>query len=129
VSVKPFVLIAAGLFVLFGVPDVSQFAKWLPVAVVKPVEVDACVLVYEKDSTAIEPAVRAALNTLNRKGVLSTLFEDDTVSGDGDVPEQYRLPLEAARKAGLPCLVVMAGGKVLRVVTNPTAEQIAEVAK
>ena len=126
---KPFVLIAAGLFVLFGVPDVSQFSDWLPVAVVKPVEVDAVVYVFEKDEHVVSPAVRAALNTLNRRNVLATLFEDDTVSGDGDVPEQYRLPLEAARKAGLPCLVVMAGGKVLRVVANPTAEQIEGVGK
>jgi formate-dependent phosphoribosylglycinamide formyltransferase (GAR transformylase) len=101
----------------------------LPVPVVKPVEVDSCVYVFEKDSHVVPPAVRAALNTLNRRNVLATLLEDDVTDGDGDIPEQYKLPLEAARKAGLPCLVVMAGGKVLRVVTNPTAEQIAEVGK
>ena len=126
---RPLVLIAAGLLVMFGVPDVSQFAKWLPVPVVQPAEVDACVLVYEKDSHVVEPSVRAALNTLNRRNVLATLLEDDVTDGDGDIPEQYKLPLEAARKAGLPCLVVMAGGKVLRVVTNPTAEQIEGVGK
>jgi len=109
---------------MFGVPDVSALRDWLPVTVVKPAEADAVVLVYEKDQHVIAPAVRAALNTLNREGVLATLLEDDTTDGDGDIPEQYKLPLEAARKAGLPCLVVMAGGKVLRVVANPTAEQI-----
>ena len=126
---RPLVLIAAGLFVMFGLPDVSALRDWLPVAVVRPSEVDAAVYVFEKNEHVVPPAVRAGLNTLNRRGILATAFEDDTVSGDGDVPEQYKLPLEAARKAGLPCLVVMAGGKVLRVVVNPTAEQVEGVGK
>ena len=125
---KPFVLIAAGLFVMFGVPDVSQI-PWLRTVVVAPAEVTACVLVYEKDDHAIAPDIRAALNTLNRRGILATVLEADTVAGDGQVPTQYRLPLEAARKAGLPCLVVMAGETVLRAVANPTAKHVEEVGK
>ena len=126
---RPLVLIAAGLFVLFGVPDVSQFRDWLPVPVVQPAEATAAVIVFEKDEHAIAPDIRAALNILNRRGILATVLESDTTSGSGQVPEQYKLPLEAARKAGLPCLVVMAGETVLRVVANPTAKHVEEVGK
>jgi hypothetical protein len=127
---RPLVLIAAGLFVMFGVPDVSQFRDWLPVPVVAPVEVDRVVLVYEKDRDTITPAVRSALNTLNRKGIHATLFEDDNTNGMDQVPTQYRLPLEAARGVDRLALVVMAGGKVLRVVPEPkTEEDVLEVAQ
>jgi hypothetical protein len=52
------------------------------------------------------------------------------VDGDGEVPDQYAAAIEAARKAGLPALVIMAGGKVLRVVKAPTtAEQVTEAVK
>ena len=125
---RPLVLIAAGLFVAFGLPDVSALRDWVTVPVVHTTA-DAVVYVHEKDESAVFPAIRAALNTLNRRNVLATVFEDDTTDGGGDIPEQYKLPLEAARKGGLPCLVVMAGGKVLRVVVNPTAEQVEGVAK
>jgi len=53
---------------------------------------------------------------------VATLLEDDTTNGDGEVPAQYRLALEAARKAGLPAMVAMAGGQVLRVTPKPSNE-------
>jgi len=126
---RPLVLIAAGLFVMFGVPDVSLTFRIPWITVTQPAEVTAVVLVYEKDDHAIAPDIRAALNTLNRRGILATVLEADTTSGSGQVPTQYRLPLEAARKAGLPCLVVMAGETVLRAVTKPTSRHVEEVGK
>lgn len=86
------------------------------------------VYVHEKDSGAVPSGVMAGLNRLNReKGIVATVFEEDTTDGDGDVPEQYREPLRAAREAGLPAFVVMGGGKVLRVVKAPTtADAIVE---
>lgn len=79
--------------------------------------------VYEKDATAIPPAVGAALNRLNReKQILATLFEQDTTDGTGETPKQYVVPLAAAKQAGLPALVVTAGDKVLRVVKNPQTD-------
>jgi hypothetical protein len=86
---------------------------------------------YEKDDTAIPLGVTTGLNRLNReRGIVATLFEDDTSDGDGDIPDQYKIPLEAARKAGLPALVVVGGVKVLNVVPAPTTEvQMMEAVK
>lgn len=82
----------------------------------------AATYVYEKDDHAIPSAVSAALNTLNRQGILATTFEVDTTDGTGDVPDQYKAALAAAKDAGLPTLIVTAGDKVLRVVKNPKSE-------
>lgn len=83
----------------------------------------AATYVYEKDDTAIPVGVSTGLNRLNReKGIRATLFEDDTVDGDGDVPDQYKAALDAAVKAGLPAFVVQSGDKVLTVVKAPTTE-------
>jgi hypothetical protein len=94
---------------------------------VDPVDPDtkatAATYVYEKDDTAIPVGVSTGLNRLNReKNIRATLFEDDTVDGDGDVPDQYKVALEAAIKAGLPAFVVQAGDTVLTVVKSPTTE-------
>lgn len=83
----------------------------------------AAVYVYEKDDTPVPPAVLSALNRLNReKHVVGTLFEADTKDGTGEVPEQYKAALDAAKGAGLPALVVIAGKAVARVVKNPQTE-------
>jgi hypothetical protein len=84
----------------------------------------AATYIYEKDNTAIPVGVSTGLNRLNReKNIRATLFEEDTVDGDGDVPDQYKVPLEAATKAGLPSLVVTNGSAVVNVVKNPTTEE------
>jgi hypothetical protein len=83
----------------------------------------AVVYVYEKDDGGVPSAVLAGLNRVNREQkIRATLFEDDSVDGTGDVPEQYKTPLAEARKVGLPALVVMAGESVLLVVKAPTTE-------
>jgi hypothetical protein len=88
--------------------------------------------VYEKDETAVPREVAKALGDINAKylGVVASEFEDDTTAGGGSVPAQYRVALEAARKAGLPALVVQAGAKVVKVVKAPTTEtQVTEALK
>lgn len=111
-----------------------------PIDPTKPVEpptVDpattptAAIYVYEKDETAVPSAVRSALNRLNReRKILATEFEDDTIDDSGSTPAQYTIPLAAARKAGLPALVVMAGSEVLSVTLAPTTEeQVLEAVK
>lgn len=111
-----------------------------PVDPTKPVEppaVDpsttptAAIYVYEKDETAVPSAVRSALNRLNReRKILATEFEDDTIDDTGSTPAQYTIPLAAARKAGLPALVVMAGSEVLSVTLAPSTEdQVLEAVK
>jgi hypothetical protein len=79
--------------------------------------------VYEKDSTSIPAEVLAGLNRLNReKKLIATPFEEDTLDGAGQTPDQYKVPLAAAQSAGLPALVVTSGEKVLAVVKDPKTE-------
>lgn len=128
---KELLLIAAGLILLGGVPSMPAW-PWAkpepPAPVVAPVpgRATAAVYVYEKDTTAIPTAVTVALNRLNReRQIVATLLEADTTDGDGDVPEQYRAALEAARKGTLPALVVLSGSTVLSAVPAPaTADEI-----
>lgn len=122
---RPWKFILAGVFVAVVLPPLPADWSW---PVVTPVATaDAAVYVYEKDSSAAPSGVMAGINRLNReKGIVATLFEDDTTDGDGDVPEQYREPLRAAREAGLPAFVVMGAGKVLRVVKVATADEVVE---
>jgi hypothetical protein len=84
----------------------------------------AAVYVYEKDQTVPPRAVQAALQQLNAGGsVVASAIDDDVVDGDGEIPDQYRSAIDIARKEGLPCLVVLAGDKILRTVGAPTTEQ------
>ena len=87
-------------------------------------KVTAVAYVYEKNDTSIPSAVVAALNRLNReRQIVATVVEDDVTDGDDEVPEQYRLPIAAARDAGLPALVVLSGSQVIRVVPAPNSAQ------
>jgi len=108
-------LIAVGAFVLASGGG-SPFAT-----------ATAATYVYEKDDGGVPPPVAAALDKLNRErpGFVASPFEDDTVDGAGETPEQYKVAKDAAKK--LPSLVVQAGTKVLKVVEDPkTLEQVME---
>lgn len=119
-------LLALALLVGLAVGGKGCDWKW-PVPVTK---VDAVVYVYEKDESAVPSPVMAALNTLNRQGIVATLFEDDTKDGTGETPEQYKVPFAAAKEAGMPALVATAGEKVVRVVKSPKTEaEVLEAAK
>jgi hypothetical protein len=88
-----------------------------------PSVITSAVYVYEKDQTAIPPGVSAGMNRLNReKKILAVLFEADTVDGRGQVPARYKPALDAAKRDGLPSLVVMAGDSVKKVVKSPLTE-------
>lgn len=86
-------------------------------------EVTQVTYVYEKDQNAVPRPIAFALSQLNAQGILATPFEQDTVDGDNQIPEQYSVALAAGKEAGLPCLVVQSGDHVLRVVANPKTEQ------
>ena len=125
-------LIGSALLLLLGG---GKGCDWTPtpekppvvVPVVKPT---AVTYVYEKDSNPIPSPVLVALNTLNRTGLLATVFEQNTIDGTGETPEQYKTALAAAKAAGLPALVVQAGKDVIRTVKAPaTAESVLEAAK
>lgn len=114
---RPLILLAAGLVLLGGVP--LPVIPWsVPVVERKPT---AVVYVYEKDEGAVPAGVTVGMNTLNReRGVVATLLEADSTDGDGDVPEQYVAALAAARREGLPALVVLSGSTVLSTTKAPT---------
>jgi hypothetical protein len=102
-----------------------------PVAPVDPLKKTTRVtFVYEKDQSNTPRPVAAALQRLNTMGILASEFEEDSLDGSGEVPDQYKIALEAARSAGLPALVVQSGDVVKRVVKNPTTEAaVMEAAK
>jgi len=104
-----------------------------PPSVSKPTR---AVYVYEKDSGATPQQVAGALNALNKQaletgsGFVADEFEEDTVDGTGQVPDQFKVAREAALKEGLPCLVVLSGDKVVRTVKSPkTAREVEEAVK
>ncbi len=91
---------------------------------------DRVTYVYEKDDGTPPPAVAKAIDTLHRQGITATIFEEDTTDGTGQTPDQYKIALDAARKSGLPSLVVQAGPVVKLVNTKPTTEaDVIEAAK
>ena len=108
-----------------------------PVVVVDPTDPPltlrptAATYIYEKDQSNPPREVQSAISQLNESGSLvASVFEQDTVDGDGEVPDQYRAALTAAQAAGLPCLVVLAGDLVLRVVRDPkTVADVLEAVK
>ena len=116
---KPLLLLAAGLVLIFGIPDLSGI-RW-PVPIVATPELPSSVVyVYEKDQSAIPVGVTVGLNRINReRGIVASLYEADTTDGGGDVPEQYREALAAATASGLPALVVLSGTAVLSVTPAP----------
>lgn len=91
--------------------------------------------VYEKSNNPVPRPVAAALLAINRgttelgpdlldeDGVSASEFEQDTVNSSNETPDQYVRALDAAKKAGLPCLVVESKNEVLRVMTKPTTEE------
>lgn len=83
----------------------------------------AATYVFEKNDTGVPAGVRSALNTLNRRGIIATEFEDDTTNKNSQIPSQYKVPLEKAREVGLPALIVTGDGKVLNFVKDPRTEQ------
>lgn len=116
---RPLAFIAAGLLLL-TLPRVESCR----VDSVQTVSTaTAAVYVYEKDLHAVPAGVTVGLDRLNReRKVVANLVEADTTNGGGDVPAQFRAALDAARKAGLPALVVLSGSTVVRVVPAPATE-------
>ena len=89
----------------------------------KPSTVTAAVYVYEKDDGPVPTGVYAGIEKLNReKNILASLFEDDTVDGNGETPEQYKPALDAARAKSIPSLVVLSGTTAIAVVEKPQTE-------
>ena len=84
--------------------------------------VTGVVYVYEKDDSPVPVGVYAGIDKLNRRGILASLFEDDTVDGTGETPEQYKPALAAAKARSIPSLVVLSGTAAVNVVEKPQTE-------
>jgi hypothetical protein len=92
----------------------------LPWSIIAP-KVTAVTYVHEQRVNEVPPPVRAGLSKLNEQGITATVFDVDTIDKQGgEVPEQYKVPLAAAKKR--PSLVVTGGSTVIRVVENPQTE-------
>jgi hypothetical protein len=84
--------------------------------------------VYDKETNPVPPQVAASLAKINTArvnggaSITADEFEIHTVSGTGAIPKQFEKVAAAAKEKGLPCLVVMAGDAVYRVVPNPKTE-------
>lgn len=100
-------------------------------SIVGPAKVDAVVYTWEKDETGSVPShVMSALDKLNRQGIEASNDEVGSDDNTNQVPEQYEVSRPAAIAAGLPSLVVLSGGKVLRTVKAPATEAaVMEAAK
>lgn len=125
------IVLAAWVWMTEGKMTLPGLPDWVRVpSIVAPEKVTSCTYIYEKDAGGVPPAVHAALSELNAAGLRATTFEEDTVDGTGQVPAQYVVALAAAREAGLPALVVMAGAEVKRVLKGATTkEQVLEAAR
>lgn len=98
---------------------------------VTPSTATSATYIYEKDETGVPPTpVLVGLDKINQeKKIVATTFEDPTNS-TGQVPAKLKTALAAARAAGLPALVVMSGGDLLRVVKDPkTVAQVLDAVK
>lgn len=88
-----------------------------------PTTITAAVYVYEKDDGPVPVGVYAGIEKLNReKNILASLFEDDTVDGTGETPEQYKPALAAAKAKSIPSFVVLSGTTAVNVVEKPQTE-------
>lgn len=132
---RPLFRIIVGLLLLAGTPVLPVPGTPLTPpgpapaptpAPVSPSTVTAAVYVYEKDDGPVPPGVSAGIDRLNReRNITASLFEDDTVDGTGETPDQYKPALAAAKAKSIPSLVVLAGTNAVKVVEKPTtAEQI-----
>jgi hypothetical protein len=85
---------------------------------------------FDKSQNPVPAKVAAALAEINKATVdggstkiLADEFEVHTTDGTGEIPDQYKVALSEANKIGIPCLVVMAGDRVLRTVKAPTTKE------
>lgn len=86
-------------------------------------QVTKATYVYDKDQGPVPAGVASGLQKLNHEGkIAANEHEVHSTTGSGSVPAQFKSADEAARKAGLPALVVQAGEAVVRVIKAPKTE-------
>lgn len=78
--------------------------------------------VYERDQHVVPQEISLWLREVNDKTEIRAFeMDDDTVDPSGN----QRLSVVEAKKAGIPCLIVMSDTKVVKTVSDPkTREQL-----
>ena len=85
---------------------------------------DKAVLVYESENYT-PPAY--ALDELSKSGLEARVVDKDVVTGSGDTPADVAPAIDAAKKKGLPAVVLLRGATVVKVFGLPgTAEELRE---
>lgn len=82
-------------------------------------EVTQVTYVYEKERAPVPNSIRLGLRRVQREGITAGEIDQDARTGDGNVPSQYKIAIDAAKEAGIPALVVQAGDKIVKVIQNP----------
>lgn len=96
-----------------------------------PSKVTRVTYIYEKDNNPIPKYIEKALQLINGEysGVVASIFEQNTTNLRGETPTQYQISLEAAKKAGIPCLVIQYADKTTKVLSPKTVEEVMEEVK
>ena len=91
---------------------------------------DTVCVVYESSDTIPLPYVTGALGKLQADGLQTRIFDKDVVNGEGQVPKMLEEGIKEAVKNGLPSLVILSKGKVVKVQDLPKTEsEIIEAVK
>ena len=91
---------------------------------------DTVAVIYESSDTIPHPYVTGALGILQADGLQTRIFDKDVVTGTGQVPEYLKNAIREATKNGLPALVVLSKGNVIKVQDLPKTEsEIIEAVK
>ena len=83
---------------------------------------DTVAVVYESSDTIPQPYVTGALGQIQADGLQTRIFDKDVVTGTGQVPEYLKNVIEEAIKNGLPALVIVSEGNVIKVQDLPKTE-------
>ena len=98
--------------------------------VVVPVAKVTAATYFFPNRGSVPPPVQAAISELNALDIVATTHEEGTTNAAGQVPAQHKHSWPEAQKAGLPCLVIMAGDVPVKVVKSPkTKQQVLEAVK
>jgi len=91
---------------------------------------DTVCVVYESSDTIPAPYVTGALGSLQADGLQTRIFDKDVVTGQGQIPKSLKDAIEKANENGLPALVVLSKGNVIKVQDLPKTEsEIIEAVK
>ena len=83
---------------------------------------DTVAVIYESSDTIPPPYVTGALGSLQADGLQTRIFDKDVVTGTGQVPEYLKNAIIEATNNGLPALVVLSKGNVIKVQDLPKTE-------